>query len=74
MEKQWQVVENDKEKVVLVSPNGVRIKLTEMENGHIAATIEGIEPMHEVKFGDKVWDALDRLSEKTPEHDSDEDM
>lgn len=42
-EAKWKVVENDKEKVVLVSPGGQRIELTEAENGHILAAVKGIE-------------------------------
>ena len=76
MEKQWEVVQIDKEKIVLRSPGGQQIELTEMENTHISVAMKGttIEPMHEVKFDDAVWESLDRLSAQTPESDSDEDI
>jgi hypothetical protein len=42
-EERWEVVEIDKEKVVLLSPSGQRVELTERPDGRILAITKGIE-------------------------------
>jgi len=38
-----------------------------------ARVLGGVQPMHEVKFTDKLWAKLDQLSAQNPESASDDD-
>lgn len=75
MEEKWEVVEINKEKIVLSSPSGQRVELAETKDHRISARVSGIMPMPEVKFSDELWSKLDKLSEQNPEpYDKDDNL